>query len=324
MEKIIQGLGRQIEEALSLGEKFQLPEQYRSMSNVVYSGMGGSAIGGDILALLDWHEAKVPFHVNRFMRLPAWTDEKTLLILCSYSGNTAETLQAFDEGLQRKAKMFVITAGGELAQRAENKNIPMLRIPNSLPPRCAIGYITFSGMPALAKLGYFKLGKKDFDEVQQVIQKVSRPAAKDLAKKIHNRSVHLYGVAGFAEPVLVRWRAQFAENSKALASSHLMPEMLHNEIEGWHYPEDLIRKSSAVFLFDTQTPAWLQKKVAALRQYIEDVGGQTLEATAQGQSLLARLFSLIVFGDWTSYELALLNHVDPLSIRAIETIKKIK
>ena len=323
MENIISSLDRQIEDALSIGRSFQFPAAYKKFSNIVFSGMGGSAIGGDILSLLNARQGKVPFQVNRLNRLPAWVDSKTLLLLSSYSGNTQETLEAFEEGLKRKAKICILSSGGELTARARKKKLPALIIPSGLPPRCAIGYTTFSLIPALKKLGCITEGEKDFKEAVLIVRNAPREEARVLAKRLHGRSVHFYGMAGFAEPALVRWRGQLAENAKMLASHHLLPEMFHNETEGWLHPEKVTAQSAAVFLLDRETPGVIQRKIAALRKHIEKTGAETLEVKARGKSFLARVFSLIILGDWTSYELALLNQVDPAVIPAIEAVKKI-
>ena len=123
--------------------------------------------------------------------------------------------------------------------------------------------------------------------------------------------------------MLTRWRAQFAENAKTLASSHLIPEMLHNEIEGWKFPREIIKKSSAVFFSDLNDPLWLRKKIQVAQKAIKSAGADVLEIKSSGRSLVARLFFLLVLADWVSYELAILNKVDPISIPVIESLKKV-
>lgn len=163
----------------------------------------------------------------------------------------------------------------------------------------------------------------DFEELHSIFQNISRKKAKTLASRFANRFVHFYGTSKWMTPVLNRWRAQFAENSKTLASSHQIPEMFHNEIEGWRFPAALVKKSSAVFFKDTEEKNPFEKKIQFAKKAIQKTGAEVVEISSEGKSLLARLFSLIYLGDWVSYELALLNQVDPLSIPTIEGLKKV-
>lgn len=325
MKNFLLKLDSQINEAIAIGRAFRAPEWGSQVSKVIFCGMGGSAIGGDILRILvTRHHKAIAFKVHRAGLLPHWVDKKTLVIFSSYSGNTPEVLQNVSGALAAKAKILVLTAGGKLRDIARSHRIPYLQVPAGFPPRCAVGYLTFSLVPVFKKWGWLKFSEADAQEVVRTVRGVSRAKAKALAVRLAGRSVHFYGFSAFAEPVLTRWRAQLAENAKTLASSHLIPEMLHNEIEGWKFPKEIIRKSTAVFFADREDPAWLKKKISAAKKIIAGNGAEVIDVASSGRSLAARLFFLLCLGDWVSYELAVLNGVDPVSIPAIESLKKVK
>lgn len=286
--------------------------------------MGGSGIGGDILRRLAFQEDRVPFMVSRSTAMPRWVDSRTLVIVSSYSGNTREILESFGKARKAGAPILVVTSGGRLEKLARRGNIPMLVIPKGFPPRCAIGYLTFVLIPALNKLGILKVSDADIRETMAIIDKISEKRALGIAKRLAHRFVHLYAVSGLMEPVLVRWRSQFAENAKTLIGHQMLPEMFHNEIEGWHAPNDLISKSLAVFFADASDSEWIGVKRAISQRIIRRHGGHIYKISSTGRSPLARIFSLIALGDWVSYELATLYKVDPLMIPNIEALKKSK
>ena len=207
---------------------------------------------------------------------------------------------------------------------ARQKKIPILKIPAGMPPRCAIGYLAFSLLPVLKKTARLNVSAQEIQEAAQKIRAVSRTDARRLAHRIHGRAVHLYAVSGATEPVALRWRAQLAENAKTLASHHALPEMFHNEIEGWNFPRSLVRQSAAIFFTDRGEPAWLKKKRRFAEQLVRRFGAIVLEVSSRGRTRLGRIFSLIALGDWVSYELALQNGVDPVAVPSLEAVKKIK
>ena len=323
MKDFLLGLDRQILDAISIGRNFRLPAPYRKVSNILFCGMGGSALSGDILNLLSNRHSSIPFQVNRSSRMPAWINNETLVIFSSYSGNTEEIVQDFTRASAVHSKMLVVTSGGKLSElAAQKKNILCLMIPGGLPPRCAVGYLTFSLLPVLSRQGWMDVPEADMKEAAVQVGLAAKKAP-ILAQKLAGKFVHFYGLSGLMEPVLTRWRAQFAENAKTLASSHLIPEMFHNEIEGWQFPSEIIKRSLAVFFLDREYLAPLKKKIAFVQKKIKQRGGDAMEISSSGRSLVGRIFSLIGLGDWVSFELAKKLHVDPKPIPTIEELKKI-
>jgi glucose/mannose-6-phosphate isomerase len=323
MREYLLHLDRQIDEAIEMGRRLLLPRSYRRVRQILFYGMGGSAISGDILRVLVTERSRDFFAVERGGHWPPWAGPETLTVFSSYSGNTVEILQHLKNAQARRSPMVVVTSGGRLGRMASEKQIPCLRIPSGIPPRCAIGYLTFSVLPVLEQVGRFHVTEREVRETASVVRGIPERHAKKLARRIFGKATHLYGAAGLMEPVLIRWRCQLAENAKTLASHHVLPEMFHNEIEGWRFPHPVIRRSLAVFLLDRGDSLSFRRKRKFVEQHIRRRGGKVLEIRSRGKTPLARIFSLISLADWVSYELALLNGVDPDKIPIIEAVKRI-
>ncbi len=324
MEAFIAHLPEQIRDAIGIGARFPVPPDYRGFTDVLFCGMGGSAIPGDILRVLFKHYSPIPLAVHRWAEyLPSWVGRDTLVICSSYSGNTTEIIEAFEKAVRQKAKVLLVSSGGRLEAMAKKKGIGVIKIPSGMSPRCAIGYLTFSLFPVLKKIGCLSIPEKGIQECVDVLRKVSRTQARSISRKLHSKFVFLYSASGLMEPVATRWRSQLAENAKTLASHHRMPEMFHNEIQGWNEPRGVIKNSVAVFFRDIQEdPKFLRRKGFA-KKVIRAEGADVLDLAAQGKEPLARIFSLIALGDWVSYELARLYNVDPGAIPTLEAIKKV-
>ena len=322
MEKFLKDLSNQIEKARAIAGGVSLPASFiKRPEKVLYCGMGGSAISGDILGTIAQSRSRIHWTVNRTSRLPEWVDSKTIVILSSYSGNTQEVQSIFEQAIVRKASFLVVASGGWLAREAIKRKIPLFRLPEGYPPRFAIGYGTFALLFLFMRHHWFEVGKKEIAEVLRTVRRFPVAEAKQLARKLFQKNVRIYG-AGLMQPVALRWRTQLAENAKTLASCEALPEMFHHEIEGWLFPRFKVKRSVAIFLTDKNEPAWLRKKKKVAMQAIRENGAKVTELKARGEGGLARIFSMVLLGDWTSCELAKLYKVDPMSICIIDRLKK--
>lgn len=327
MKFYLETLDRQVKEALRIGNEYKTsPVHTRGIQKILFCGLGGSAASGEILRTLVARRSKIPFAIYRTTPIPEWVDSKTFAVFSSYSGNTEEVLRSFQQALKVRARILVVTSGGKLAELAKAKNIPVLLIPKGMPPRCAVGYLTFSLIPVFRKWGWISVSDAELLEVIRVARKISAEGVKArvIAKQLLNKSIHIYGIFGLTQSAVVRWRAQLAENAKVLASHHFMPEMFHNEIEGWCLPKKLIRQSVALFFIDKDDPEWIRKKRVVAQGIIRKAGAKIISVMSRGKYPLSRIFSLICLGDRVSFELALLEKVNPLIIPAIDAVKKVK
>lgn len=334
MELLLSRFSEQVDDAVRIGEAFQVPRSLKGVfDQVIFVGMGGSAIGGDVIRSLAGASAPFPISISRQYHLPAFVNSKALCIFSSYSGNTEETLSAFREALRRGFRCVSITSGGELARLSERHSVPRLRIPQGLPPRAALGYSVFPILRLLAKLKLCPWDASGIRETASLLKRLSAKRygpgvpfrsnpAKQLAQLLFGRWAVVYAGTELLDSAALRFRNQIEENAKAMASHHLLPEMSHNEILGWQFPEKLISKTACVFLRDRGDHPRIQLRIEFTRNLIQRQKVPVGEIRSAGKSRLARIFSAIHEGDWASFYLALLYGVDPTPVPVIETLKR--
>ncbi len=325
MSKLLREFPEQAAQAWKLA--VDVPEFER----LAICGMGGSAIGGDFLRLyLARKGLSKPIFVIRNYALPPFVDEKTLVFAVSYSGNTEETLSCFEQALGRKCPLIAVTSGGKLAQLAQENGVRLISIPPGVPPRAALGYLFLPLLKSLKPLLDADEIEEEFSETLEVLQELAvrygeAPEAKNPAKQLaqawHKRIPVLYGSDHLTDMVAWRWKAQINENAKSPAYAHALPELSHNEIMGWEWPEF---QTAFVYtlLRDLEEPRALHRRFELCRKLLEELYQTVLEVQGKGEGMLARLLSLSYLGDWSSYYLALLYGVDPTPVPLIEEIKK--
>ena len=332
MLSILGRFDEQIKEALEISEKAALPSGGPAVRNIVISGLGGSAIGGDFLKAYLGGDLRLPVRVNRHYSLPGFADEATLALICSYSGNTEETISTFQDACRAGAQIVCISSGGKLLELAQTRSIPFVQIPSGYPPRAALGY---SAIPLLMVLSRFGLAADPSNEIRRSQLHIAKTirvygpdtsiatnAAKGLALKAHGRLPLVYGSQDRLEMVAVRWRGQFSENGKSLAFSSALPEMNHNEIVGWAHPEGLLGQSLPIFLRDREDHPRVQLRAEITRDLVSKKARIVLEYWSDGESWLDRLWSLILLGDYASVYLAFLNQEDPTPVQVIDDLKQ--
>ena len=326
----IAGFPQQAEEAVCIGKKAAIRLNVKGIQNIVLTGLGGSAIGGDLLRSYLAEELAVPFLVNRHYTLPKFVNAKTLVIVSSYSGNTEESVAAHKEAVKRKAKVLCISTGGETAKLAVKFKQPWIQIPGGLSPRAALAYSFFPLLVALARLGLIKSKDRDIKETILFLRGKSAlysdPQAPDngplkAAEQWKGHLPFIYSPAEYFYAVNLRWRGQIAENAKQLSHGNILPEMNHNELVGWKVMPDLMRQISVVFLKDSGTHPRVAIRGRMTKEIVSRYAGTVTEVESEGKSLLTRMFSLISFGDWASYYLAILNGEDPEPVVVIDYLK---
>lgn len=332
MLSLLLGVPQYAQEALERVEKAGLKKLTTPVRQIIISGLGGSAIGGDLVKAYVWNSCSVPIFVNREYTLPAFTGSETLFIACSYSGDTEETLSSFEEALKKKTQILSVSSGGRLIALSKEKKIPFVQIPAGFPPRCALGYLFFSLLGALNKLGLVQSSKEEIAEALSLLREmaqtklnpevpVSSNPAKELAQLMHNKFPLIYSGQTFG-PVATRWRTQLNENAKVLASTHIFPELNHNEIVGWEFPRELLKQFVPIYLTDGGDHPRVKRRMAITKTILErEVSVKVTEVPSLGKGLLARMFSLIYIGDFASFYLALLNGVDPTPVERIRCLK---
>ncbi|TET55260.1 MAG: bifunctional phosphoglucose/phosphomannose isomerase [Dehalococcoidia bacterium] len=310
---------------------FDLPREYTEISNVVILGMGGSAIGADIVRRLALAESEVPVWVHRDYGLPAFVDGSTLLIASSYSGNTEETLSAFSASLKTQAKKLVITSGGKLKHLADNEGIPVFTVDYRAPPRAAFPHSFVPLVGIFHKLGLLEDKSADLEEAVDLLKELSRDftetrplasnPAKQLAARLRERVPVIYGAETLSE-VASRWKEQFNENSKSWAFFESFPELNHNAVAGYEFPREAKERIFVLMLRSLSFSSRSLHRYEATAELLTKAGIPYEFVEARGESALAQVMGLVLLGDYSSFYLAMLNEVDPTSIDAIDFVKQ--
>ena len=309
---VLDDFPKQCKESLSLPKGITVKGE---VTSIVVCGMGGSAIGGDLLkAYLS--SSKLPVFVSRDYKVPEFVDEYTLVFAVSYSGNTEETLSSFHDAKKKNAKIIALTTGGELSKLADK----VIKVPAGLQPREAIGYLFFPMIGTLYNSDMIDIKNNDLNEMLALLNDKENIKAKaqELSKKIQGKTPIIYS-SELLKPVAYRWQTQINENAKYPAFHSAFPEMNHNEINSISAMDR--SRFTAILLKDANDHQRIKKRMEICKQVMErkiDVH----EVEVKGSSLLARMFSTIYLGDYTSYYLALRERVDPTPVQAIEWLKK--
>jgi len=301
------------------------------VDRAIILGMGGSAIGGDLLCSLALLENRLPVWVHRSYGLPPLLNENTLLIASSYSGNTEETLSSFVESLQTPAKKLVLTGGGRLRALAEKEGIPVFPIDYQAPPRAAFPHSFIPLLGIFQKLGLLEDKSADLSEAMQLLNNLSPELtesmplasnqAKQLAIRLSGRLAVIYG-AGILSEVAQRWKAQLNENSKAWAFYEIFPELNHNAIVGYQFPSEMRERVLVVLLHSSLLHPRISDRYRLTAEILTEAGIEHELVEARGDSPLAQMMSMVLLGDYVSFYLALLNSVDPTPVAPIDYLKK--
>lgn len=299
---------------------------------VVFSGLGGSAIGADLVRSYLFFKSKLPISVCREYELPAYVDSSTLVFACSYSGNTEETLSAFQQAKEKGAALILVSSDGKLKEYAQKDNLTFIEIPQGLPPRCALGYLSIIPLVILSRLGLVEDVTVALNQVATVLEGLRKNnlnpniaqkdnIAKYVAAKLLNKFTVIYSASVHFDVTAIRLRGQLSENSKSLASSHLFPEMNHNEIVGWENPKKLFKNFAVVMLRDKGMHPRVAKRMDISREILKKEKVGVIEIWSRGEDLLSRIFSLIYIGDFISFYLAILYGIDPTPVDRVTYLK---
>jgi glucose/mannose-6-phosphate isomerase len=331
----IENLPKQIEQAWKEASQIEIPAEYKKVKNVVVSGMGGSALGADIIRNLFKEKLIVPFLINNHYRLPGFVNEDTLVILSSYSGTTEETIAGIEEVMLRKAKILIITSGGELGARANVKGFPSYHFSPqfnpSAQPRLGLGYTFVGTLAILVKLELLNLSSDQLEAASLESSEVGkdflvdsateRNQTKQMAKKLFGNLV-VYVAGEFLSGNAHVFANQTNENSKNFATYFLIPELNHHLLEGNTYPESVKKDIRFLFLESSLYSEKIQKRIAVTKEVLNKQKITTESYNLQSSNQLAQVFEAILFSSWTTFYLGLLYGVDPTKIPWVDYFKK--
>jgi glucose/mannose-6-phosphate isomerase len=327
----IRDLPRQCRAAWQEAQALDLPDDYWDIDKLLILGMGGSAIAGDLLRSLANLESPVPVFSHRDYELPLVVDGRTLLIACSYSGNTEEVISSFQTALGTGAKKVVITTGGRLLATAHDHGVPAFVFGYESEPRAALGYSLMPLLTIAQKVGMVADKSQDVEEAIAVMvglaTRINEKApladnpAKQLAQKLHGRLPVVYG-AGVLGPVARRWKEQLNESSKMWCFYEELPEANHNAIVGYGLPKEIAARAIVVFLRAPSLHPRTLLRYELTQATLQEADVQSAIVDAEGKSPLAQMMSAVLFGDWVSLYLAILNGVAPTPTTAIDKLKE--
>lgn len=321
MKSLVANFPTQLREAVEIGGKAKLNGPTRPVKNILITGLGGSGIGGTILAEVVFGECPVPVTVNKDYFIPAFVNENTLVIVCSYSGNTEETIQAFEASLKKNAMIVCVTSGGKIEEMAKLKNLDTIIIPGGMPPRACLGYSLIQLFYILFKYGMIdEKFKKQISSSISLLEKEKNnivSEAEKLGDFFTGKIPVIYAVDGY-NGVATRFRQQINENSKMLCWHNILPEMNHNELVGWAGKNENL----AVIIFRnksdfTRTQARLEISSEVFKKYTTHVK----ELWSKGDSTIERTLYLIHLTDYVSVILAEKKKIDAMEVNIINHLK---
>ncbi len=332
MRQRLRGLGEQCREAWRQVETIGLPDSYGRVRTVVLAGMGGSAVGGDLMAdLAAALGVRLPICTWRDYGLPLWVDRSTLVIASSYSGETEETLSAFHAALERGVPVVALTSGGTLKNLAQTNSVPIIHIACETEPRLALGYSFVAPVALLVLLGLFPNMHSEVQKAAEMLDTVGRSwsertpqeknRAKVLASQVAGHLPVVYG-GGLLAGAARRWKTDINENAKSWAAAEILPEASHNAVTGYAMPDSVRKNAFVIFLRSSLLPPRIRLRYQVIAELLDraDVGYTFVDA--QGSEPLDHILSTVCLGAWVSYYLAMLYGVDPSRVPGIDRLKQ--
>ena len=320
MNQLVAEFPSQMKEALDIATTFNL-ETTPEFENVLICGLGGSGIGATILSQLIGAEANRPILVSKDYTIPAFVNAKTIVIACSYSGNTEETLEALDAAIESGAQIMCITSGGKLLEMANENGWPHIQIPGGYPPRSAFGFSSVQLFRLAECLNLVSSNwKAEMTSAMEMIERNQEEisnSGRDLAEQLEGKLPIIYS-SNWLEGVGIRWRQQINENAKMLCWHHCYPEMNHNELVGWRNSDEklavLMLKSN---LDHSRVAKRMELSETIYRKYTPNVH----VINPEGSTSIEQAIFLIHLGDWMSVHLADLRDSDSTEVKVIDWLK---
>lgn len=299
----------------------------KKIKNIVLTGLGGSAIGGELLQNFFRTELKYPYSVNRNYELPAYANEETLVLASSYSGNTEETISALNQAIEKKCQIICVTTGGKMEEIAAKNKIPCGKLQKGYQPRFALWINFFTLLKMLHSL---KLVPDQNENVAQVIDLLKRKgeeyskeqnAALSLAENLVGYIPVMYAVSDYTSVVGTRFKGQFNENSKQHAFFAYYPELDHNEIMGWEGFKSEQINIKLLNILDEDYHPQVKKRFEITSEVIKKTGAEIIDIQSSEKNSKLRLVDLIYLSDWVTYYYAVIRNFDPTTIENINYLK---
>jgi len=304
------------------------------VENIVVLGMGGSGVSGDVVQAIIEPRLGVPFRtIKGYGPLPEWIGRNTLVFAVSYSGNTEETLEAFEEAHHRGARAVAVSSGGRLGELAASYAVAHVEVPGGLQPRASLGFLTLPILAVLVSIGLVPDCSDDIEETIATLADMAKRCGrevgieenvvKQLARSLHGRVPVIYGGEGLGGVAAYRFKCDLNEYAKSLAFSNVIPELDHNELESWGSLAELTKdRFVAVLLRDSGEHQRVALRFDLTRKLLEDKLAAVVEVRSEGTSVLARLFSLVMITQLAAIYVGVANERDPGPVAILEELKQ--
>ncbi len=316
----------QIEYVINL--KFDLSNINRDKINsIVVAGLGGSAIGGELISNIFRDDIKLPYTVSRNYNLPKFVNENTLVILSSYSGNTEETLSAAEQALKIGAQIVCVTTGGELEKFASENGLPIAKLKTGFQPRFALYLNMFTVAKILDELNLLDCDEEYLNSVKELLLQKGEEYSSEgnnayiIAESLIGFVPVIYSCDSITNAVGVRLKGEFNENSKVHAFHNCFPELNHNEIIGWETQQENQFRTKVIFIEDDSYHPQIKRRFEITKELILKSGTEIIALKSSKNDFKLRLPEIIFLGDWISYYLAVLRGKDPSEIDFIHHLK---
>tara|TARA_R110002049_G_scaffold98598_4_gene240046 strand:+ start:1436 stop:2422 length:987 start_codon:yes stop_codon:yes gene_type:complete len=322
MDQLIADFSKHLAQALEIAKATTFKPTNKSFKNVLICGLGGSGIGGTIVSQLISNSSTSPIVVNKNYTIPNFVDENTLVLCCSYSGNTEETIMMYESAKKKGAEIVIISSGGKFIDLAKANNHNFIQIPGGNPPRAAFG---LSFPQIIQVLAYYNIISSNHrDEIYKAIELIDKneeeikAEAKGIAQQLIGKIPVIYAEA-IMDGIATRFRQQINENGKMLCWHHVIPEMNHNELVGWTEKNDdlvviLLRNASD---FSRNQKRMDYNKEHVFTKYTSNI----IEIHSKGDSLLENFIYHIHLEDWISFYIADIKKIDAVEVNVITGLK---
>jgi len=320
---------KQIEFILENKNIFDSVCKKQKYSNILICGMGGSAIGGDLLKSIFEDSISVPVFINRDYYIPNWVTRKTLIILSSYSGDTEETLSCYNFCLDNEYEPIIVASNGKLLKSAKENNFQFVKVPKGLMPRAALGYSLSILINILIKLEILSI--KVLGDLKEVMENLFDDSYKYsnidldknssilLALKCYNKFNIIYTNSKM-EVVGLRFRAQLAENSKLLSSHFIFPEQNHNEIEAFENTN--LDNINILWINDSSIDTKTRKRMKITSEILSNYATNH-DIEFNGSNIFIRQMRVVYFLDWVSFYCSMILNTDPYPVDKIQKLKSL-
>lgn len=321
MRQVILDFPKQFEVGLKAAENIKIEGDF---DNVVICGVGGSALPGNLL--LNITNLAFPVFIHRDYGLPKIADATSLIVCISFSGNTEETLSAYQEAVEKNFKPVAICTGGKLQELAKQNNLPVAIVPNDcLQPRFGTGYLVAALIKILENCSLITgVSQEILKTAESLNPETFEAQGKSLAEKLVNKIPIIYTSSRYKTLARI-WKIKFNENSKVMAFWNYFPELNHNEMVGFSKVQNSkckIQSYFVIILRDSQDNPKILKRMELTADLIKEAGAGVEIIEMQGNNKIEKIFNSLLLGDWVSYYLALSYDQNPVPVAIVESFKK--